>query len=154
MHRHGRDHRRARHGPATPTARLGIAARGEDPPRPRDPGGRRPLRAEARKSRGNALAEGIAGPPTTAPTSSTSPSATTPPPRTPNPARDQAIQYALGKGVTVVASAGNGGEKGDHVSYPAAYPGVIAATAVRPLRAPAPVLHPRWYATVSAPAST
>ena len=44
-------------------------------------------RAKARSTRGNALAEGIAGPPTTVPTSSTSPSATTPPRPIRNPPR-------------------------------------------------------------------
>ncbi|MGW4029696.1 type VII secretion-associated serine protease mycosin [Streptomyces sp. NPDC004838] len=64
---------------------------------------------------------------------------------------DAAVQYALAKGVTVVASAGNGGEKGDHISYPAAYPGVIAVTAVDRFGNRAPFSTRRWYATVSAP---
>jgi subtilisin family serine protease len=69
----------------------------------------------------------------------------------PEPAEDEAVQYALKKGVAVVASAGNGGEKGDHVSYPAAYPGVIAATAVDRFGTRASFSTRRWYATVSAP---
>jgi type VII secretion-associated serine protease mycosin len=69
----------------------------------------------------------------------------------PEPAEDEAVQYALNKGVAVVASAGNGGEKGDHVSYPAAYPGVIAATAVDRFGTRASFSTRRWYATVSAP---
>ncbi|WP_093609040.1 type VII secretion-associated serine protease mycosin [Streptomyces indicus] len=64
---------------------------------------------------------------------------------------DAAVQYALSKGVVVVASAGNGGEKGDHISYPAAYPGVIAVTAVDRYGARASFSTRRWYATVSAP---
>ncbi|MBC9715520.1 type VII secretion-associated serine protease mycosin [Streptomyces sp. TRM66268-LWL] len=64
---------------------------------------------------------------------------------------DAAVQYALRKGVVVVASAGNGGEKGDHISYPAAYPGVIAVTAVDRYGARASFSTRRWYATVSAP---
>ncbi|MGO4429326.1 S8 family serine peptidase, partial [Streptomyces sp. MCAF7] len=36
----------------------------------------------------------------------------------PEPAEDAAVQYALRKGVVVVASAGNGGEDGDRASYP------------------------------------
>ncbi len=64
---------------------------------------------------------------------------------------DAAVQYALSKGVAVVASAGNGGEKGDHISYPAAYPGVIAVTAVDRFGARASFSTRRWYATVSAP---
>ncbi|MEU6538794.1 type VII secretion-associated serine protease mycosin [Streptomyces sp. NPDC047000] len=69
----------------------------------------------------------------------------------PEPTEDEAVQYALKKGVVVVASAGNGGEKGDHVSYPAAYPGVIAATAVDRYGTRAAFSTRRWYATVSAP---
>ncbi|MFC8228017.1 type VII secretion-associated serine protease mycosin [Streptomyces sp. NPDC057287] len=69
----------------------------------------------------------------------------------PEPGEDAAVQYALGKGVAVVASAGNGGEKGDRVSYPAAYPGVIAAAAVDKYGTHAAFSTRRWYATVSAP---
>ncbi|MGW0735440.1 type VII secretion-associated serine protease mycosin [Streptomyces sp. NPDC002851] len=69
----------------------------------------------------------------------------------PEPSEDAAVQYALRKGSVVVASAGNGGKKGDHVSYPAAYPGVIAVTAVDRFGTRAPFSTRRWYATVSAP---
>ncbi|MFF2851398.1 type VII secretion-associated serine protease mycosin [Streptomyces sp. NPDC058001] len=69
----------------------------------------------------------------------------------PEPAEDAAVQYALKKGIVVVASSGNGGEKGDHISYPAAYPGVIAATAVDRYGTRASFSTRRWYATVSAP---
>jgi subtilisin family serine protease len=41
----------------------------------------------------------------------------------------RAIQYALTKGVVVVASAGNEGDKDDPVAYPAAYPGVMVVAA-------------------------
>lgn len=64
---------------------------------------------------------------------------------------DEAVQYALAKGVVVVASAGNGGETGDRVSYPAAYPGVIAVTAVDRRGRKAAFSTRNWYATVSAP---
>ncbi|MEU9302350.1 type VII secretion-associated serine protease mycosin [Streptomyces sp. NPDC048269] len=64
---------------------------------------------------------------------------------------DEAVQYALTKGVIVVASAGNGGESGDRVSYPAAYPGVIAVTAVDRRGKKAKFSTRNWYATVSAP---
>ncbi|MDQ1491549.1 MAG: hypothetical protein QOJ23_4063, partial [Actinomycetota bacterium] len=37
-----------------------------------------------------------------------------------------AISYAQSKGVLIVASAGNDAFTGDHVNYPAAYPGVLA----------------------------
>lgn len=68
-----------------------------------------------------------------------------------DPKEDAAIRYALRKGAVVVASAGNGGEKGDRISYPAAYPGVIAVTAVDRYDARAAFSTRRWYATVSAP---
>ncbi|MCB5182371.1 type VII secretion-associated serine protease mycosin [Streptomyces antimicrobicus] len=66
-------------------------------------------------------------------------------------AEDEAVQYALAKGVVVVASAGNGGENGDHASYPASYPGVIAVTAVDRRGRKAPFSTRSWYATVCAP---
>lgn len=69
----------------------------------------------------------------------------------PEPEQDEAVQYALAKGVVVVASAGNGGESGNRVSYPAAYPGVIAVTAVDRDGRRADFSTRRWYATVSAP---
>jgi type VII secretion-associated serine protease mycosin len=69
----------------------------------------------------------------------------------PEPREDTAIQYALAKGVSVVASAGNGGLQGNRASYPAAYPGVIAVTAVDNLGTRAPFSTRHWYATVCAP---
>ncbi|UGY90470.1 type VII secretion-associated serine protease mycosin [Streptomyces gobiensis] len=69
----------------------------------------------------------------------------------PDPREDAAVRYALRKGAVVVASAGNGGEDGDRVSYPAAYPGVITVTAVDRYGARASFSTRRWYATVSAP---
>ncbi|MFG3153710.1 type VII secretion-associated serine protease mycosin [Streptomyces sp. NPDC048219] len=110
-----------------------------------------PSRTKARKTRGNALAEGIrwaadhGADVINLSLGDDSASAH------PEPAEDEAVQYALKKGVVVVASAGNGGEKGDHVSYPAAYPGVIAATAVDRFGTRASFSTRRWYATVSAP---
>lgn len=64
---------------------------------------------------------------------------------------DEAVQYALRKGVVVVASAGNGGRKGERASYPAAYPGVISVTAVDQKGKRAYFSTRRWYATVAAP---
>ncbi|MFE6285273.1 type VII secretion-associated serine protease mycosin [Streptomyces sp. NPDC057877] len=110
-----------------------------------------PARAKARKSRGNALAEGIrwaadhGADVINLSLGDDSASAH------PEPAEDEAVQYALDKGAVVVASAGNGGEKGDHISYPAAYPGVIAVTAVDRYGTRASFSTRRWYATVSAP---
>ncbi|WBB60367.1 type VII secretion-associated serine protease mycosin [Streptomyces sp. WMMC500] len=69
----------------------------------------------------------------------------------PEPGEDAAVQYALRKGVTVVSSAGNSGEKGDRISYPAAYPGVIAVTAVDQSGQRADFSTRHWYATVAAP---
>ncbi|GHB62601.1 type VII secretion-associated serine protease [Streptomyces viridiviolaceus] len=110
-----------------------------------------PSRAKARKTRGNALAEGIrwaadhGADVINLSLGDDSASAH------PEPTEDAAIQYALKKGAVVVASAGNGGEKGDHISYPAAYPGVVAATAVDRYGTRASFSTRRWYATVSAP---
>ncbi|MCX5183420.1 type VII secretion-associated serine protease mycosin [Streptomyces sp. NBC_00268] len=108
-------------------------------------------RTRARNTRGNALAEGIrwatdhGADVINLSLGDDSKSAH------PEPAEDSAVQYALKKGAVVVASAGNGGEKGDHISYPAAYPGVIAATAVDQNGTHASFSTRRWYATVSAP---
>ncbi|MGV9940862.1 type VII secretion-associated serine protease mycosin [Streptomyces sp. NPDC003401] len=110
-----------------------------------------PSRTKARNTRGNALAEGIrwaadqGADVINLSLGDDSASAH------PEPAEDEAVQYALAKGSVVVASAGNGGEKGDHISYPAAYPGVIAATAVDRYGTRASFSTRRWYATVSAP---
>ncbi|QOV39503.1 type VII secretion-associated serine protease mycosin [Streptomyces ferrugineus] len=110
-----------------------------------------PARARARSTRGNALAEGIrwaadhGADVINLSLGDDSKSAH------PEAGEDEAVQYALKKGAVVVASAGNGGEKGDHISYPAAYPGVIAATAVDRYGTRASFSTRRWYATVSAP---
>ncbi|QLJ01306.1 type VII secretion-associated serine protease mycosin [Streptomyces sp. NEAU-sy36] len=110
-----------------------------------------PARAKARTTRGGALAEGIrwaadhGADVINLSLGDDSASAH------PEPGEDEAVQYALKKGVVVVASAGNGGDKGDHVSYPAAYPGVIAATAVDRYGTRAAFSTRRWYAAVSAP---
>lgn len=69
----------------------------------------------------------------------------------PEPEEDAAIQYALRKGVVVVASAGNGGKDGDRASYPAAYPGVIPVTAVDRFGNRGDFSTRRWYASVAAP---
>ncbi|MET8076002.1 type VII secretion-associated serine protease mycosin [Streptomyces sp. NPDC005303] len=110
-----------------------------------------PARAKARNTRGNALAEGIrwaadhGADVINLSLGDDSASAH------PEAGEDDAVQYALEKGAVVVASAGNGGEKGDHISYPAAYPGVIAATAVDKFGTRASFSTRRWYATVAAP---
>lgn len=43
---------------------------------------------------------------------------------------DDAVSYAIGKGKLVVAGAGNSGDTGNPLLYPAAVPGVLAASAV------------------------
>lgn len=110
-----------------------------------------PARTKARNTRGNALAEGIrwaadhGADVINLSLGDDSASAH------PEAGEDDAVQYALKKGVVVVASAGNGGDKGDHISYPAAYPGVIVATAVDKYGTRASFSTRRWYATVAAP---
>ncbi|MEE1929143.1 type VII secretion-associated serine protease mycosin [Streptomyces sp. TRM 70351] len=110
-----------------------------------------PARDEARDARGSALAEGIrwavdqGADVINLSLGDDSASAH------PDAEEDAAVRYALREGAVVVASAGNGGEDGDPVSYPAAYPGVIAVTAVDRDGARAPFSTRRWYATVSAP---
>lgn len=110
-----------------------------------------PSRTKARESRGTALADGIrwaadqGADIINLSLGDDSESAH------PDPGEDAAVQYALGKGVSVVASAGNSGDKGDRPSYPAAYPGVIAVTAVDKYGTHAAFSTRRWYATVSAP---
>ncbi|AWL37470.1 MULTISPECIES: type VII secretion-associated serine protease mycosin [Streptomyces] len=110
-----------------------------------------PSRTKARESRGTALADGIrwaadqGADVINLSLGDDSESAH------PDPGEDAAVQYALGKGVSVVASAGNSGDKGDRPSYPAAYPGVIAVTAVDKYGTHAAFSTRRWYATVSAP---
>ncbi|MFQ6193704.1 type VII secretion-associated serine protease mycosin [Streptomyces sp. NPDC000405] len=110
-----------------------------------------PARAKARGARGSALADGIrwaADHGADVINLSLGDDSDT---AHPEPREDAAVQYALAKGAVVVASAGNGGEHGDHVSYPAAYPGVIAVTAVDRYGGRASFSTRRWYATVSAP---
>ncbi|MEU1676156.1 type VII secretion-associated serine protease mycosin [Streptomyces roseifaciens] len=110
-----------------------------------------PSRAKARSGRGSALADGIrwaADHGADVINLSLGDDSDT---AHPEPKEDAAVQYALGKGAVVVASAGNGGEQGDRVSYPAAYPGVIAVTAVDRYGSRAAFSTRRWYATVSAP---
>ncbi|MFJ6667116.1 MULTISPECIES: type VII secretion-associated serine protease mycosin [unclassified Streptomyces] len=110
-----------------------------------------PARAKARTTRGTALADGIrwaadhGADVINLSLGDDSASAH------PEPGEDEAVQYALKKGVVVVASAGNGGDKGDHVSYPAAYPGVLVATAVDRYGTRADFSTRRWYAALSAP---
>ncbi|MFB6817940.1 type VII secretion-associated serine protease mycosin [Streptomyces sp. NPDC056347] len=139
------------HGPARGDGVLGIAPEAKILPVRVILEASDPARAKARKSRGTALADGIrwaadnGADVINLSLGDDSRSAH------PEPGEDAAIQYALRRGAVVVASAGNGGEKGDHISYPAAYPGVIAVAAVDRYGTHAAFSTRRWYAAVSAP---
>ncbi|MFC8509401.1 type VII secretion-associated serine protease mycosin [Streptomyces sp. NPDC057411] len=139
------------HGPGDQDGVLGVAPKVKILPVRVILEGTDKSRDKARKTRGTALAEGIrwaadhGADVINLSLGDDSESAH------PDAGEDSAVQYALAKGVSVVASAGNGGEKGDHISYPAAYPGVIAVTAVDRYGTHASFSTSRWYATVSAP---
>ncbi|MFG3498452.1 type VII secretion-associated serine protease mycosin [Streptomyces sp. NPDC047928] len=139
------------HGPRREDGVLGIAPEAKILPVRVILEGTDKARAKARHTRGGALAQGIrwaadqGADVINLSLGDDSESAH------PEPAEDAAVQYALSKGAVVVASAGNGGEKGDRVSYPAAYPGVIAVTAVDRYGTHASFSTSRWYSTVSAP---
>nr|WP_095757632.1 type VII secretion-associated serine protease mycosin [Streptomyces xinghaiensis] len=139
------------HGPGNGDGVLGVAPRAKILPVRVILEDSDPARKRARGNRGGALAEGIrwaadqGADVINLSLGDDSESAH------PEPGEDSAVQYALAKGAVVVASAGNGGEDGDRVSYPAAYPGVIAVTAVDRFGARAPFSTRRWYATVCAP---
>ncbi|TYB45903.1 S8 family serine peptidase [Nonomuraea sp. PA05] len=69
-----------------------------------------------------------------------------------------AVDYALGKGVVLLASAGNGGstdplevDANNVVSYPAAYPGVIGVAAMGPDGSRAQFSQVHTYNTIAAP---
>ncbi|MER8030465.1 type VII secretion-associated serine protease mycosin [Streptomyces bauhiniae] len=139
------------HGPGDGSGIMGVAPKAKILPVRVILEDKDPARTKARVTRGNALADGIrwaadhGADVINLSLGDDSDSAH------PEAGEDEAVQYALGKGVVVVASAGNGGDKGDHVSYPAAYPGVIAVTAVDRYGTRASFSTRRWYAAVSAP---
>ncbi|MEW2315288.1 type VII secretion-associated serine protease mycosin [Streptomyces bauhiniae] len=139
------------HGPGDGAGIMGVAPEAKILPVRVILEDKDPARSKARVTRGNALADGIrwatdhGADVINLSLGDDSDSAH------PEAGEDEAVQYALGKGVVVVASAGNGGDKGDHVSYPAAYPGVIAVTAVDRYGTRASFSTRRWYAAVSAP---
>ncbi|MDR8412160.1 S8 family serine peptidase [Nonomuraea sp. 3-1Str] len=69
-----------------------------------------------------------------------------------------AVDYAVGKGVVLVASAGNGGsddplevDANNTMSYPAGYPGVIAVAAMAPEGIRAKFSQVHTYNTIAAP---
>ncbi|MFI9597990.1 S8 family serine peptidase [Nonomuraea sp. NPDC052265] len=66
-------------------------------------------------------------------------------------AEEEAVQYAITRGVVLVASAGNDGDTANRKNFPAAYPGVIAVGAVdRRLRV-TPFSNRQDYLSVVAP---
>jgi type VII secretion-associated serine protease mycosin len=139
------------HGPGHSEGVLGIAPKAKILPVRVILEDKDPARAKARRTRGSALAQGIrwaADHGADVINLSLGDDS-----RTAHPAaqEDEAVQYALAKGVVVVASAGNGGKDGDRASYPAAYPGVIAVTAVDRYGNRAAFSTKHWYATVAAP---
>jgi type VII secretion-associated serine protease mycosin len=139
------------HGPGGSEGVLGIAPKAKILPVRVILEDKDPARAKARRTRGSALAQGIrwaADHGADVINLSLGDDS-----RTAHPAaqEDEAVQYALAKGVVVVASAGNGGKDGDRASYPAAYPGVIAVTAVDRYGNRAAFSTKHWYATVAAP---
>ena len=62
-----------------------------------------------------------------------------------------AVAYAIGKGVVVVASAGNSGDTGNPLEYPASYPGVISVSASTSTGTPAPWAQHNTLVDLSAP---
>jgi type VII secretion-associated serine protease mycosin len=139
------------HGPGHEDGIMGIAPEARILPVRVILEGSDPAIRKARESRGNSLADGIrwatdhGADVINLSLGDDSASAH------PEPTQDAAVQYALSKGVVVVVSAGNKGEDGDPVSYPAADPGVIAVTAVDRYGTHAAFSTRHWYATVSAP---
>ncbi|WP_435837812.1 type VII secretion-associated serine protease mycosin [Streptantibioticus parmotrematis] len=139
------------HGPGDSEGVMGIAPRAKILPVRVILEDTDPKRQQARDTRGGALAQGIrwaADHGADVINLSLGDDSKT---AHPDAAEDDAIQYALDKGIVVVASAGNSGQSGDPASYPAAYPGVIAATAVDRYGHRAAFSTERWYATVGAP---
>ncbi|MFD0969142.1 S8 family serine peptidase [Plantactinospora endophytica] len=63
----------------------------------------------------------------------------------------EAVQYAVAKGVVVIASAGNEGDEQNPVSYPVGYPGVIGVAASTPTGDRAPFSSVHSYVDVAAP---
>jgi hypothetical protein len=70
-----------------------------------------------------------------------------------SPAERAAVRFALGKGVVLVAPAGDGGAGPDSINYPAAYPGVISVGAFDKTLTKAPFTSNRPYVTLTGPGS-
>ncbi|KUO14547.1 serine protease [Streptomyces dysideae] len=69
----------------------------------------------------------------------------------PSDALRSAVEYALGRGAVIVTGAGDNGRTGDEVTYPAAYPGVVAVAATDKKGAIWPNSHHGEHVTLTAP---
>ncbi|MFJ9012520.1 S8 family serine peptidase [Streptomyces canus] len=69
----------------------------------------------------------------------------------PSDALRSAIEYALGRNAVIVTGAGDNGRTGDQVTYPAAYPGVVAVAATDKKGAVWPASHHGEHVTLTAP---
>ncbi len=67
---------------------------------------------------------------------------------------EAAVAYALDRGVVVVAAGGNSRADGSPVTYPAAYPGVLAVAATTSQNVSAPFSNTGSYIDVAAPGDT
>ncbi|GIH29311.1 type VII secretion-associated serine protease [Acrocarpospora phusangensis] len=68
-----------------------------------------------------------------------------------SPAEEDAVRYALGKSVVLIASAGNDGDGANRRNFPAGYPGVIAVGAVDERLRCAPFSNRHDFLSVVAP---
>ena len=68
-----------------------------------------------------------------------------------SPAERAAVSYALGKGVVLVAPAGDDGEGTGTINFPAAYPGVLAVGAIGRNGGLAPFTNKHSYVLLTAP---
>jgi type VII secretion-associated serine protease mycosin len=69
----------------------------------------------------------------------------------PNDALRSAVEYALDRNTVIVTGAGDNGRTGDEVTYPAAYPGVVAVAATDNKGAIWPDSHHGEHVTLTAP---
>ncbi|MGW8329914.1 S8 family serine peptidase [Streptomyces sp. NPDC055897] len=72
---------------------------------------------------------------------------------TPDPLLREAVDYALGKDAVLVAAAGNSGQDGNPLMYPAAFPGVINVTGTDQQDRFWPVSESSSHSTLAAPST-